>query len=362
MLDPLQFGIDLVERGLVPDGITRAAIRRLCSNRAQLALGEAAERESEAFLDTLCREPLAIFPKKANEQHYELPAEFFELVLGPHRKYSCCYFSTPATTLEEAERDALVRTCEHADLQDDQTILELGCGWGSLSLWMAERYPTSAIVAVSNSHPQRHYIEKQARQRSLSNLRVMTADINDFVPQETFDRIVSVEMFEHLRNYDLMLQRLAAWLNPHGKVFVHHFCHRSVAYPFEVEGSANWMGRYFFTGGLMPTANLLSRFPSDLSVTQQWQWSGSHYQRTADEWLALLDERRRPAMNILKRVYGRNAHRWFHRWRMFFLAVSELFGSRQGSEWFVTHVLLEPVCLEPRPATVAHSLPESLSR
>ncbi|HET6423453.1 MAG TPA: class I SAM-dependent methyltransferase, partial [Planctomycetaceae bacterium] len=215
--------------------------------------------------------------------------------------------------------------------------------------------------AVSNSLPQRHYIEKQARQRSLRNLRVVTADINDFLPQETFDRIVSVEMFEHLRNYELMLQRIAAWLKPHGKVFVHHFCHHSVAYPFDVEGSANWMGRHFFTGGLMPTADLLSRFPRNLSVTQQWQWNGSHYQRTADEWLSLLDARRRPAMNILKRVYGRDAHRWFHRWRMFFLAVSELFGSGQGNEWFVTHALLEPAAIDQATTTAANSFIESVS-
>lgn len=351
-MDPLQFGIDLVERGWIPDRITRAAIRRLCADRARLAQETAALQDSTAFLDSLRHLPVALFPEKANEQHYELPAEFFELVLGPHRKYSCCYFTTPNMTLEEAEAEALARTCEHADLQDGHSILELGCGWGSLSLWMAERYPHSEIVAVSNSRPQRRYIEEQARRRSLTNLRVVTADINDFQPEETFDRVVSVEMFEHLRNYEMLLQRIAGWLNPHGKVLVHHFCHQSVAYPFDVEGAANWMGRYFFTGGLMPTADLLSRFPRDLRMTQQWNWNGSHYQRTADAWLALMDQRRQPVMAILKQAYGREAGRWCHRWRMFFLAVSELFGYGTGEEWFVTHVLLEPVAVD-RPRTLA---------
>ncbi len=355
MLDLLRFGIDLVERGLIADGITRAAIRRLCAKRAQLARGATAQRESALFLDALRHEPVALFPEKANEQHYELPAEFFELVLGHRRKYSCCYFSTPASTLDEAEDEALTQTCEHADLRDGHRVLELGCGWGSLSLWMAEQYPNSQIVAVSNSRPQRLYIEQQARLRSLSNLHVLTSDINDFQPPGTFDRVLSVEMFEHLRNYERMLNRIATWLNPQGKVFVHHFCHRQVAYPFDVEGAANWMGRYFFTGGLMPTADLLSRFSRDLTVTQEWQWNGRHYRRTADAWLELLDEHRRPAMEILQRVYGKSAFRWFHRWRMFFLAVSELFGYGNGEEWFVTHALLEPATVTGKPPSAVAS-------
>lgn len=355
VLDLLQWGIDLVERGLVPDGITRAAIRRLCATRARLSQQEIIQRESTKFLDSLRNEPVALFPEKANEQHYELPAEFFELVLGQHRKYSCCFFSTPVMTLDEAEHEALRLTCEHADLQDGHRILELGCGWGSLSLWMAERYPRSRVVVVSNSRPQRLYIEKQARHRSLANLTVITSDINDFQADGEFDRIVSVEMFEHLRNYEEVLRRISTWLNPGGKLLVHHFCHRSTAYAFDVQGAANWMGRYFFTGGLMPTADLLARFPRDLTVTQQWHWNGSHYRRTAEGWLSLLDARREPVMQILKRVYGRDAHLWFHRWRMFFLAVSELFGYDDGEEWFVTHMLLEPVTVPDR-ATLATAI------
>ena len=344
MLDPLAFGIDLVERGLVPDVITRAAIRRLCAQRARLAHSPDSDRETAEFIHSLAREPVALFPEKANEQHYELPAEFFELALGRRRKYSCCYFDTPETGLDAAEEEALRQTCAHAELEDGQSILELGCGWGSLSLWLAEHYPASQIVAVSNSRPQRQFIERQATRRSLTNLRVITADVNTFDPGQTFDRVVSVEMFEHLRNYEQMLQRIAGWLNPQGKLLVHHFCHQRVAYPFDVEGAANWMGRYFFTGGLMPTADLLTHFPRDLTVTRQWNWNGTHYQRTAEAWLALLDEHRLPALKILEQAYGpREAARWFQRWRMFFLAVAELFGYGQGEEWFVTHLLLEPV-------------------
>lgn len=342
MLDLLEIGTNLAERGLIPDDITRAAIRHLCATRARLARDAPAWRESEEFLDSLRTQPVALFPDKANEQHYELPAEFFELVLGHRRKYSCCYLSTPATTLDEAEDEALARTCENAEVEDGQHILELGCGWGSLTLWLAERYPNCRILAVSNSHSQRQYIENQALQRRLSNLRVVTVEINDFQPQDRFDRVISVEMFEHLRNYELILQRISTWLKPQGKVLIHHFCHKAVAYPFDVEGAANWMGRYFFTGGMMPTDDMLARFSRDLTITRRWTWNGLHYRRTADLWLMSLDKNRTPAMDILTQVYGHDAHRWFQRWRMFFLAVSELFGYDQGTEWFVTHLLLEP--------------------
>ncbi len=345
MPDLLQCGIELVERGLVPDVITRAAIRSLCRTRADLARETFVQEESDLFLESLQAAPIALFPEKANEQHYELPSEFFELMLGSRRKYSCCYFPTAATTLDAAEEAALSLTCEHADLHDGQSILELGCGWGSLSLWMAERYPLSRVLALSNSQPQRAFIEKQARLRSLTNLQVLTADINHFQTEETFDRVISVEMFEHLRNYQLVLRKIASWLNTGGKLLVHHFCHRSVAYPFEVEGAANWMGRYFFTGGLMPTADLLSRFTRDFTVTQQWNWNGMHYSRTADSWLVVLDQHRKPAIEILKKAYGQDATQWFHRWRMFHLAVSELFAFNRGEEWFVTHQLLEPIAV-----------------
>ncbi len=344
MLNPLQIGIDLVERGFVPDFITRSFIQRLCAERVKQASTREGKEEAAEFLKTLRLGPVALHPEKANEQHYELPPEFFELALGERRKYSCCYYEDSASTLDQAEVVALRKTCEHAELQNGQSILELGCGWGSLSLWMAERYPESEIVVVSNSTPQRLYIESQCRTRSLKNLKVVTADINDFTTSQRYDRVVSVEMFEHLHNYQEMLRRIASWLNPEGKLFVHHFCHKTSAYPFETEGAANWIGRYFFTGGVMPNENLLAGFDQDMTVTKNWVWNGAHYQKTSEDWLCRLDGRRKEVMPILARTYGpRDAERWFHRWRMFFLAVAELFGYDQGREWFVVHLLLEPL-------------------
>ena len=342
----LSLSLNVVERGLVPDVVTRAAIRRLCEQRLrdcdrgnQLANA----RALQMFVESMRVGPIAPLPEKANEQHYELPPEFFTAVLGPHRKYSSCFWPTETASLAEAEAAALDITCERADLSDGQDILELGCGWGSLSLWMAERFRNSRITAVSNSAPQRRFIESEAVARGLANLRVITADMNEFTPEaKRFDRVVSVEMFEHMRNYERLLERIASWLRPSGKLFVHHFCHRQFAYPFETEGDANWMGRYFFTGGLMPSEHMLRHFNRHLTVVRQWRWDGTHYQRTSEAWLANLDARRRDVLPILEATYGRDpARRWFHRWRLFFLAVAELFGYANGTEWFVSHSLLQ---------------------
>ena len=336
----LTAAIDWVERGWIPDFLTRAAIRRLCRQRLRDCGGRNCEtdRESlEAFLAAMRSGPVAPVPERANEQHYEVPAEFFSLVLGPHRKYSCCLWNG-AQTLEEAEADSLAETCRRAELVDGQDVLELGCGWGSLSLWMAARYPRSRITAVSNSRPQREYIEAEARARGLGNLVVLTEDMNRFAAPGTYDRVVSVEMFEHMRNYSLLLNRIATWLRPGGKLFVHIFCHRFFAYPFEIDGEDNWMGKWFFTGGIMPSDDLLARFQDDLRLERQWRWNGVHYQRTADAWLANIDQRRDQVLPVLRAAYGeRESERWFNRWRMFFLAVSELFGFRKGEEWFVGH-------------------------
>jgi len=345
----LSIGIAAVEHGIVPDWLTRLAIRRLC--RQRLWETEIASHQSSAaradFLASLQDGPIAPLPAKANEQHYELPAEFFQLLLGPRLKYSCCYWPDRGCSLAEAEDAALDLTCQRAELQDGQDILELGCGWGSLSLWTAERYPASRITAVSNSAPQRRFIESAAAQRQLTNVRVITLDMNHFAPLDfandgQFDRIISVEMFEHMRNYNLLLSRISAWLRPRGKLFVHHFCHRQWSYPFETHGSADWMGRHFFTGGMMPSAELLREFDRHMNVTAEWNWNGLHYQRTAQAWLENLDARRGEALEILKTPYGKDARRWLGRWRLFLLAVAELFGYDGGQEWFVAHRLMQP--------------------
>lgn len=345
----LALGTEVVERGLAPDTATRLAIRQLCGQRADWnARRSADEREAEvrALVRDMRESPIAPLPEFANRQHYEVPAEFFAAVLGPRRKYSCCEWSAGVQKLDEAERRALETTCTRAGLVDGQRTLELGCGWGSLSLWMAERYPNSSITAVSNSRSQRRYIESQAREKGLSNLSVVTADMNDFEPEDVgqFDRVVSVEMFEHMRNYDRLLERISTWLTPEGKLFVHIFCHRTMAYPFETTGDADWMGRWFFTGGIMPSADLLSRFDRCMGVVDQWSWSGEQYRRTAEAWLANFDRNAKTILPILESTYGKkDASRWRNRWRLFFLAVAELFGLRQGTEWYVSHYLLEPV-------------------
>jgi cyclopropane-fatty-acyl-phospholipid synthase len=339
------WGIEAVERGLVPDALTRLAIRRLCRARLNETGAAATDvrRQDADFHASLRQGPIAPLPEKANEQHYELPPEFFAAVLGPRRKYSCCYFADRDTSLAEAEEAALAITCERARLADGQEILELGCGWGSLTLWMAERYPYARIMAVSNSRPQRGWIVGEAAARGLKNVRVITADMNDFEADAgRFDRVVSVEMFEHMRNYDRLLANIARWLRSDGKLFVHLFCHRDRCYPFETAGADNWMGRHFFSGGIMPSADLLRQFNRDLTVVRHQVWNGDHYRRTAEAWLARLDAARDDVLQILRQdATSAEARRRFQRWRVFFLAVAELFGYDGGEQWFVSHYLLE---------------------
>jgi cyclopropane-fatty-acyl-phospholipid synthase len=334
--------IDLMERGYVPDWLTRIGIRRLLAERLRAeATGD--DRAREAALERLIAElranPIALHTTAANEQHYEVPAGFFQRVLGPRLKYSSCWWPEEVQDLETAEAAMLVLTCERAELGfDRQDILELGCGWGSLTLWMAEFYPDSRIVAVSNSNSQREFIEARCRERGFANVQVVTADMNDFSTDRRFDRVVSVEMFEHMRNYQELMRRIHAWLKPGGKLFVHIFTHRQLAYPFETTGGDNWMGRYFFTGGLMPSRDLLPRFQDDLKLEEQWHFNGRHYQRTLEAWLVNQDRHRDKIMTLFRETYGPDqADRWFQRWRVFFMACAELFGYRRGEEWGVSH-------------------------
>jgi len=337
--------IHWVEQGLVPDGAVRLGVRRLLRQRlVELDSGdpEAVALRSEEFFDGLRDAPLALLPEKANEQHYELPAEFFTSVLGPHRKYSCCWWPEGVQTLEQAEAAALAETCARAGLADGQRILELGCGWGSLSLWMAEHFPGARITAVSNSHSQRLFITAEAAARGLGNLEVITCDFNDFETGERFDRVVSVEMFEHLRNWPRAFAHVARWLQPQGRFFMHVFVHREAPYPFEARDASDWMSRHFFSGGMMPSDDLALRCQDDLRLLQRWRWEGRHYARTSAAWLARMDARRATLMPLLAAVYGeRDAPVWWTRWRLFFISVEELFGYAEGSQWWVGHYLFE---------------------
>jgi cyclopropane-fatty-acyl-phospholipid synthase len=333
--------LGLAERGLLPDALLRLGIRRLCAQRLREEHAgdpaSAARRHAE-LVAQLRASPVAIHTDAANRQHYELPPGFFAQCLGPRLKYSGCYYPTGAETLAQAEDAMLELYGVRAQLADGQHILELGCGWGSLTLWMAERYPNARFTAVSNSAPQRQYIEGQCRRRGLANVSVLTCDANRLdLPAAAFDRCVSVEMFEHMRNYAALLERIGQWLRDDGKLFVHIFCHRGLAYPFETEGGDNWMGRHFFTGGLMPAADTLLWFQDALRLEDRWLVDGTHYQRTADHWLANQDRRRDEVLAILRAAYGDAAPLWFQRWRMFWMACAELFGYDGGREWMVAH-------------------------
>jgi cyclopropane-fatty-acyl-phospholipid synthase len=333
-----------MEAGKVPDGIVRLGIRKLLKDRLRDSSigGASAQEERLQLLREHARNSnVAVFPEKANEQHYEVPAEFFHRVLGARLKYSCCHWGDGVNSLDAAEEQALAITAARADLQDGQRILELGCGWGSLTLWMAEHFPKSPITAVSNSHGQRQYIETAAKERGFHNLRIITADMNDFRPEEQFDRVVSVEMFEHMRNHSELMRRIHDWLNPQGRLFVHIFCHRKLAYLFETEGAANWMGRHFFSGGMMPSAEWLLTFPQPLALVERWFWNGRHYEKTSNAWLAKMDAQAKTLMPLFEKTYQAEANRWFMRWRIFFMACAELFGYAGGEEWLVAHYLFE---------------------
>ena len=335
--------LEWTERGVVPDAVVRAGIRRLLRQRLQeIAAADTARAATlaEAFVAGWRDAPIALLPDKANEQHYELPPAFFDAVLGRHRKYSSAFWSDGVDDLDAAEAAALQTTCERAELADGQRVLELGCGWGSLSLWMAERFPASRITALSNSHAQRNFIQAEAMRRGLANLQVLTADINDFEPGGHFDRVVSVEMFEHLRNWPAAFARVRRWLAPEGRFFLHVFVHRSTPYAFEPRDDSDWMSRHFFSGGMMPSDDLALRCQDDLRLLRQWRWDGTHYARTAEAWLANM-ERRRPAVwRALQQAYGpEQAGLWWVRWRLFFLSCAELFGYDDGQQWWVSHYL-----------------------
>ncbi|MCP5142763.1 MAG: class I SAM-dependent methyltransferase [Chromatiales bacterium] len=364
----------LAERGALPDALTRAGIRTLLRDRLQTLHGDDCELRSEYtgdFLNLMRMSPCAVVPEKANAQHYELPPTFFATVLGEHRKYSCAYWGPThdLPDLNSAEAAALEMTCLRAGIADGMRILELGCGWGSLSLWIARHYPNAQVVAVSNSAQQGESIRQRANAESLTNLHVVTADMNAFDPRhalaglasrstahaamldEGFDRVVSLEMFEHMRNWPELFARIHNWLRPGGRFFMHVFCHRDTPYDFAAHGGNDWMEQHFFSGGIMPSDSLALQCQRDLRLRRQWRWNGRHYQRTANAWLARMDANRHVLAPLFDATYGAEASIWWQRWRLFFMACAELFGYDHGQQWWVSHYLFErPVqSLDARP-------------
>jgi cyclopropane-fatty-acyl-phospholipid synthase len=339
--------ITLAERGLVPTPAVRRGIRSIVGRRYRQQ--RALARPVDAWIEEMSRSAVAVATADANAQHYEVPPAFFELVLGPHMKYSGAWWPEGVTTLEEAERAMLDATMNHAALVDGQRILELGCGWGSLTLAMARRFPRARVVGVSNSSRQREHILARARTQGLSNVEIVTADMNTFQAAGPFDRVVSVEMFEHMRNWPELVRRIHGWLAPDGALFVHVFAHLRFAYPYDVEGEDDWMARHFFTGGMMPSDDLLPRVAAGRFATEgHWRYNGTHYARTAEAWHALLQARREDVQRVLTDALGRaEGRRAFHRWKIFFLACAELFGYRNGAEWIVSHYLLRRRPAEP---------------
>lgn len=337
---PMKLAHAAIDRGWMPDAAIRWGIRRMLQARLEDEAIRIADGRAKAFIEGLASAPIALNTDAANAQHYEVPAAFFGLALGPRRKYSCCLYDTPQTTLAAAEEAMLNLTTARAEIADGMQVLDLGCGWGSLSLYLAERFPNARITGVSNSRSQRDYILEAARTKGLENVRVITADINNFVAPASYDRIVSIEMFEHLRNHTRMLQRVADWLRPGGKLFLHIFCHREHCYPYEVSSPNDWMARHFFTGGMMPSYRLIPSINRDLKTEEMWKVNGLHYQRTCMDWLANLDANREAGLENLKKIHSNDASMWLQRWRVFFLACAELFAYNGGEEWFVGHYRL----------------------
>ncbi len=341
----IQTVIEAMERGWLPDAAIRGGIHHLCAQRLKPfhALTPEQARDAESrYRDALRQSPVAVNTDDANKQHYELPPEFFTRVMGKNLKYSSGFWSENCNSLDESEDAALEETCRRAELKDGQRILELGCGWGSLTLTMARKYPNAHIVAISNSAPQRLFIEARAKERGLTNIQILTRNMANVIELEKefppFDRAVSVEMFEHMKNYETLLARISKWLAPDGKLFVHIFTHKDYSYPFETDGDDNWMGKYFFTGGQMPAHHLLGYFQKDLMLEQDWSWSGAHYSKTSRAWVDNMDKHRRDIINIFADLYGPSeALRWFQRWRIFFMACEVLFGYANGTEWGVSH-------------------------
>lgn len=332
-----------LEQDKIPDFLIRGGIRKLLKQRLQDEKKANTELQQEHFMrlvEELRSSPIAIETKAANEQHYEVPTGFYQYCLGKHLKYSSGYWKEGVTDIDTSEKDMLELTCLRAELADGQEVLELGCGWGSLSLFMSAKFPKSNFTVISNSRTQKIYIDEQAEQRGITNLTVITADINIFTTEKKFDRIVSVEMFEHMRNYKMLFEKVSSFLKDEGKLFVHIFTHKEYAYKFEVIDETDWMSKYFFTGGIMPSDHLLLYFNEHLCIQKHWHVSGMHYSKTSEAWLQNMDEHKKDIIPLFETTYGKDqATKWWVYWRIFYMACAELWGYNNGEEWMVSHYL-----------------------
>jgi cyclopropane fatty-acyl-phospholipid synthase-like methyltransferase len=341
----------LLAKGWIPDSILRLSVRKILAKKIknqQISDVEKRQAEFLAFIEDLKSQPIAVQTKKANEQHYELPPEFFEKILGKNLKYSCCLWPEDHIKeelppyLDQAEEDMLELSSDRAELENGQNILELGCGWGSMTFYMAEKFPDSTITAISNSRFQIEYISNMAEKRSIKNIEVEAADINNYSTEEKFDRIISIEMFEHMRNYQKLMQKIRKFLKKEGKLFIHIFTHHRYPFTYHDKSSSDWMARYFFSGGTMPSQDLLHYFNAGLNLEKQWAVSGCHYRKTLEAWLIKMDEKKEEIWPIFVETYGQdNAKKWWNYWRLFFISTAEFFAYNKGNEWFISHYLFK---------------------
>ena len=331
----------LLERNLLPDWLIRRGIRRLLRQRLREVADPAPERRLRQFADDLRTRPIAVNTAESKMQHYEVPTRFYQLCLGPRLKYSSGCYERGDESLAQAEERMLALTAERARLADGQDILELGCGWGSLTLWLAEKYPAARIVAVSHSRTQRAHITAEVERRGLHHVSVLTCDMNDLdLAAGRFDRVVSVEMFEHMKNWPRLMAQIGLWLKPGGLFFAHVFVHARFAYHFVARDATDWMSQYFFTGGMMPAHDLFAQFQDDLTLVESWKVNGTHYARTAGHWLENMDAHRAEIMPLFAQTYGAcQAGKWWAYWRVFYLSCAELWNFRGGAEWHVSHYL-----------------------